>query len=336
VTVPLDVCVLVTPRSFGAGDPALREALERRVREVRYNDLGRPLTSAELRERLDGAAGLIAGLDEVDADVLATPGLRVVSRYGVGTDRVDLAAAERLGVTVTNTPGANAGAVAELTLTLMLVLCRPVLRADREVRGGGWPALRGRELGARTVGLLGLGRIGSRVARSLTALGATVLAHDPAIGPDEARARGAQWVPLEELLARSDVLSLHLPATDKTRGIVDDRLLARVRPGAVLVNTARGELVVEEALVRALDDGRLAGAALDALAEEPPAPGHPLLCRDDVVVTSHLGGQTAEATAAMGRQATDDLLAVLRGDTPRHPVVAPHRPLAMNIEEPHE
>ena len=303
----IDATVLVTARSF-----LLRRALEGAVREVRYNDLGRPLAAGELRERLEGVQGVLAGLDEVDASVLATPGLRVVARHGVGVDRVDLAAAERHGVTVTNTPGANAAAVAELTVALMLLLCRPVLQAERTVRAGEWPVLSGSELGNRTVGLLGAGHVGSRVARALEALGCTVLAHDPA---------REDSVPLEGLLPRAEVLSLHLPLTAATRGIVGDELLGRLPEGALLVNTARGELVDETALLRALDSGRVAAAALDALADEPPPPGHPLTGRDDVIVTSHIGGHTAEAREAMGRQAMADLLAVLDGRPPRHRVV---------------
>jgi len=303
----IDATVLVTARSFAFG-----RALEGAVREVRYNDLGRPLAAAELRERVDGVQGVLAGLDEVDASVLATPGLRVVARHGVGVDRVDLLAAERHGVTVTNTPGANAAAVAELTLALMLLLCRPVRQAERGVRSGEWPVLSGSELGERTVGLLGAGRVGSRVKRALEALGSTVLAHDPAL---------EESVPLDDLVPRAQVLSLHVPLTADTRGMVGDELLDRLPERALLVNTARGELVDEAALVRALDAGRLAGAALDALADEPPPPGHPLIGRDDVIVTSHIGGHTDEARAAMGQTAMDDLLAVLGGGRPRFPVV---------------
>jgi D-3-phosphoglycerate dehydrogenase len=212
---------------------------------------------------------------------------------------------------VTNTPGANAAAVAELTVALMLLLYRPVMRADRAVRAGEWPVLSGSELGTRTVGLLGAGQVGSRVARAIEGLGCTVLMHDPAI-------EGS--MPLGELLPRAQVLSLHVPLTDDTRGMVGDELLGALPEGALLVNTARGELVDEAALARALDAGRVAGAALDALAEEPPGPDHPLVGRDDVIVTSHIGGHTAEARAAMGRQAMEDLLAVLDGRAPRHPV----------------
>lgn len=313
--------VLVTPRSFRAGDPAVVERLEAAVDEVRYNDLGRPLTAAELRERLDGVDGLLAGLDEIDASVFdAAPRLRVVARYGAGYDRVDLRAAARHGVVVTATPGANASAVAEWTLTLMLALCRPLLAADRAVRAGEWPVLRGRELGARTVGLLGLGRIGALVARRCAAFGCEVLAHDPLLSTTDC---GARLVGLDELACRAEVLSLHAPLTDGTRDLVDRTLLAELPEGAVLVNTARGELVDEDALLWALDEGPLAAAALDALRCEPPPPGHPLLGRDDVLVTPHAAPHTAEATAEMGRMAVEDLLAVLGGEAPGHPVPIP-------------
>ncbi len=322
----LDATVLVTARSFGEGDPELRPSLERAVREVRYNDLGRSLTARELRPRLDGVNGLLAGVDEVDAAALATPGLRVVARYGTGVDGVDLEAARRHGVTVTHTPGANAAAVAEHALALMLLLCRPVTAAERAVREGRWPTLTGIELGRRTVSLLGAGEVGSRVARAAAALGCLVLAHDPVLDDARARELGVRRVSLDELVERAGVLSLHVPLTETTRAIVDDALLGRLPAGALFVNTARGELVDEAALVRALDRGHVAGAALDTLSEEPPPAGHPLVGRDDVIVTSHIGAHTDEASAAMGRLAMDDLLAVLAGGCPRHAVVAPERP----------
>ena len=312
--------VLVTPRSFRGADAGAVARLEDAVGEVRYNDLGRPLTGAELADRLTGVDGLLAGVDEIDAGVFdAAPELRVVARYGVGVDRVDLAAATRHGVTVTTTPGVNADAVAELTLLLMLALCRLLPAATREVRAGGWPSLPGRELGARPVGLVGLGRIGLRVATAVRSLGAEVVAHDPYADPARAAAAGVRLVGLAELREVSDIVSLHVPATAETRGMVDRGFLAALRPGALLVNTARGALVDEEALLWALDDGPLAGAALDTLREEPPRPGHPLVMHERVLVTPHLGGHTAEATAAMARIAVDELLAVLDGRPPRFP-----------------
>jgi D-3-phosphoglycerate dehydrogenase len=221
-------------------------------------------------------------------------------------------------VVVTTTPGANAAAVAELTLALMLALCRELPRAEREVRDGGWPTLAGRELGSMTVGLVGLGRVGLRVARLLRGHGAEVLAYDPYAGPQS----GIRQVGRDELAAAADILSLHAPATPETRGMVDRELLGRLREGALLVNTARGELIDEDALLWALDEGPLAAAALDALAQEPPYSGHPLVGRADVIVTPHIGGQTAEARAAMARVAVDELLTVLDGRDPRFRVAA--------------
>jgi D-3-phosphoglycerate dehydrogenase / 2-oxoglutarate reductase len=316
--------VLVTPRSFRESDSAAVARLEEAVDEVRYNDLGRPLSAVELRDRLADVDGLLAGLDAVDGSALeAAPRLRVVARYGAGVDNVDLQAAARRGVAVTNTPGANAGAVAEWTLLLMLAMCRPLMAADRAVREGRWPVLRGRELSARTVGLLGLGRVGERVAAGVAGLGGHVLAHDPYL---PAPPVGVELVELDELARRSEVLSLHAPLTCATRGVVGADLLSSLPPGAVLVNTARGELIDEAALLAALETGPLAAAALDVLAEEPPPADHPLLGRDDVLITPHAAPHTAEATEAMARAAVDDLLAVLEGREPR---------FAIGVEEEH-
>jgi len=305
--------VLVTPRSFGLHEPSLRSELEGQVGEARYR--AGPLSAIELAEAVGDADGLLAGLDEVTEEVFSrAPRLRVVARYGVGVDRVDLEAARRHGVTVTITPGANANAVAELTLTLILALARPIVAGRDRVRAGEWPAMSGVEIAGRTLGLLGLGRIGSLVAAKAAALGMRVLAHDPFV-PEAA----VELVELDTLARESDFLSLHAPLTDVTRGIVDRALLERMKDGAVLVNTARGELLDEEALVWALDHGPLRAAALDVLAEEPPRRQHPLTGRDDVLVTPHMSPHTAEATTAMGRMALDELLAVLAGRAPNFP-----------------
>ncbi len=316
-----DAVVLVTARSFAA---PYREELEDAVREVRWNECGRPLDAAELRAALAGVDGVIAGVDRFDADVIeSTDRLRVIARQGVGTDGVDLEAAARRGIVVTNTPGANTDAVAELAIGLMLALARHIPRADRLVRSGGYRSLRGVQLGGRTVGLIGMGRAGSAVARRAAGLGCAVIGFDPAVDDERVRAAGATPASQDEVVARADFLSLHVPVTDATRDLVDAALLARMKPGSYLVNTARGELVVEPDLARALDEGRLAGAALDATRAEPPEAGNPLLGRDDVILTPHSGADTEEARAAMARSALDDLLAVLEGRPPRHPVEAP-------------
>jgi D-3-phosphoglycerate dehydrogenase len=316
-----EAVVLVTPRSFvGAGDEA-RAQLQDAVREVRYTERGRPLTSEELRHELRDVDAIIAGVDQLDAAALeSAPRLRVIARYGAGVDTVDLEAAERAGVVVTNTPGVNAGAVAELTVGLMLAVARRLAVAIDRTRAGDWGPLGGMELGGQTVGLVGLGNVGSAVAERLAGMGCTVIAHDPARDAGYARRVGAEPAALDDLVGRSAILSLHVPVTDETRDFVDSGLLGELPRGALLVNTARGELVVEEDLVAALESGQVGGAALDVLREEPPPPDHPLLGRDDVIVTPHIGAHTTEAAEAMARTAVAELLAVLSGREPRHRV----------------
>jgi D-3-phosphoglycerate dehydrogenase len=316
VTVALcDCVVMVTPRSFGMHDPGLRQRLEAEVGAVRYRP--GPLTAADLAGAVGDVDGLLCGLDHVTADVFAAaPRLRVVARYGVGVDRVDLAAAARHGVTVTATPGANANAVAEMTIALLFALARPVVPGRDRARAGEWPALSGVELAGRSLGLVGLGRIGSLVAAKGAGLGMRVLAYDPYV----VEAGHATMVDLGTLVAESDFVSLHAPLTPQTRGLVSRPLLDGMKPGAALINTARGGLIDEADLVWALEQGPLRAAALDVLAQEPPPPDHPLLARDDVLVTPHMGPHTAEATAAMGERALEDLLAVLSGQAPRYPV----------------
>jgi D-3-phosphoglycerate dehydrogenase / 2-oxoglutarate reductase len=313
-----DAVVLVTARSFGGSQPKLRQRLEAAVREVRWNELGRPLRTDELSAALQGVDGVIAGVDRFDAGVIESAArLRVIARHGTGTEGVDLDAARRRGVVVTSTPGANAEAVAELAIGLMFALARRIVAADRRVRGGAYGPLTGVQLQGRTVGVIGLGHVGAAVVRRAGALGCRVLGFDPAVRAEEVGATPASF---EHAVGEADFLTLHVPVTPGTRDMVDADLLGRMRRGAYLVNTARGELVVEADLLAALESGQLGGAALDALRDEPPDPGHPLLARDDVVITPHIGAATAEARAAMGQMALDDLLAVLDGRPPRHPV----------------
>ncbi len=313
--------VLVTPTSFGRGDPRLRAELEAAVGEVIYNSTGRPLTSAEVAALLPGCDGYIAGLDTIDAAALAAADrLKVIARYGAGVDNVDLEAARRRGIVVTNTPGANAVSVAELTIGLMLALLRNIPCAHERTRAGEWPRLEGLSLEGRTVGLLGLGAVGKQVARRLQGFDCTVLAHDPQ--PDEAFARehGVALCSRDELIAASDLLSLHLPLLPATRGLVDAAFLSRMKRGACLINTARGELVDEEALAAALRAGHLRGAALDTFAQEPPGRDNPLLALPQVIVTPHMGAHSDSAIRAMGWAALRECLAVLRGEEPRHRV----------------
>ncbi len=313
--------VLVTATSFGASDPHLRAELEAQVGEVIYNPAGRPLSSAELAELLPGCDGLIAGLDRIDRAALAhADRLRVIARYGVGLDNVDLAAARERGIVVTSTPGANAGAVAELTIALMLALARSLPASSAAVKAGEWPRVSGVALEGKTVGLLGLGAIGRGVARRLAGFGCHLIAHDPAPDHAFAAAQHVELAPLQEVIARADFLSLHVPLLPETRGMVDRAFLSHMKRGAFLINTARGELIDEGALLEALQSGHLRGAGLDTFRQEPPGADHPLLALPQVIATPHSGSHADSATSAMGRAALDDCLAVLAGREPAHPV----------------
>jgi len=316
-----ECCVLVTPTSFGQDDPGLRVELEKQVGETRYNPHKRPLKSPELLALLHDVDGLIAGLDEIDAAVIdAAPALKIIARYGVGVDRVDLSAATRQGVIVTNTPGANSAAVAELAIGMLLGLARKLCLADRAVHNGEWPRLSGIGLHGKTAGLVGLGAIGREVAARLAAFGCRVIAFDPYVSSQTAAACQASLVSLDELLAQSDFVSLHAPVTEETRGLVDAAFLRRMKPPALLVNTARGELVDEAALFAALQSGRLGGAGLDCFIQEPPRADHPLLSLPNVLLTPHTGAHTDEATSKMGRMALAACLAALQGQRPLYVV----------------
>ena len=313
--------VLVTPTTFGKEDPQLRSTLEEAVGEVVYNPLARPLGSSELLPLVKEADGCIAGLDQIDSSVIeAAHRLQVIARYGVGVDRVDVEAASRKGIVVANTPGANSVAVAELAIALMLALGRRICQSDQATRSGEWPRYSGVGLRGKTVGLVGFGAIGREVASRVKAFGCRVVVADPCVGSDCAGTYGVQLVPLEELLALSDFVSLHASLNPSTSGMVDRPFLMGMKQGAFIVNTARGELIDEEALREALEKGRLAGAALDCFRKEPPAPDHPLLRLPQLIATPHTGSHTDEATNAMGWMSLKACLAVLKGERPDHVV----------------
>jgi D-3-phosphoglycerate dehydrogenase len=221
---------------------------------------------------------------------------------------------------VTNTPGANSAAVAELTIGLMLALGRRICQANQEVHSGQWPRIAGVGLAGKTVGLVGFGSIGRETARRLSAFGCRVLVADPFVSPEAVSGCGAGLVPLDVLLPASDFVCLHAAATPATAGMVNESFLRKMKPGAFLVNAARGELIDEAALGQAIESGRLRGAALDCFRNEPPAADHPLLRLPQVMVTPHTGAHTDEAVNAMGRIALDACLAVLRGERPAHVV----------------
>lgn len=272
-----------------------------------------------LPSALRGAAGLIVrSATRVDAELLAAAdALEVIGRAGVGLDNIDLQAATRRGVVVLNAPAGNTISTTELAFGLLLAAARKILTADRSIRGGDWDrrGLSGSQLCGHTLGVVGLGRIGTEMARRARAFGLTVLASDPHVDPERAEELGVRLVDLDELLSRADFVSLHLPLTDDTTGLLDAERIARMRPGAILVNAARGGLVDEAALAEALRSGRLAAAALDVFETEPLPAGHPLRDVPNLILTPHIGASTPEAQAKV---ATEIALAVrdalLEGD----------------------
>ena len=245
--------------------------------------------------------------------------LRVVGRHGVGLDTVDLPAATRLGVAVVHAPGSNSQAVAEHALMLMLMCAKRARQIDRWTREGDWQARRGGnvELGGKTLGIVGVGNIGRRVAKFAGALGMRVLGYDPYVPADELVRRGVEPQPsLEAMLPQVDVLTCHTPLTDETRAMINDRTLGLMRKGAIFVNTSRGPVQQERALFEALAKGQLAAAGLDVFEEEPTSRDNPLLNLDNVVVSSHVAGVTVEAHRTASMQVTSEMLRVLRGERP--------------------
>lgn len=247
--------------------------------------------------------------------------LRVVARHGVGLDYIPVQTCTELGIPVVYTPDANTESVAEHVIGTMITLAHQIARADRAVREGRWnvrEGMLGIDLYGRTLGIVGMGRIGTRVAEIVRSVFAMrVLAYDPNLGHPTIAARGADAVTLDELLSESDFITLHAPATDANRHLIDARALALMKKGSFLINHARGALIDTAALTDALKNGPLAGAALDVLEQEPPARELALLHLDNVIVTPHSAALTDEAMLRMGRDAGDDILRVLRGERPK-------------------
>jgi len=262
--------------------------------------------------------------------VEAAQALRVIGRAGIGVDNIDVEAATERGVVVMNTPRGNAMTTAELAIALLLSLARHIPRAERTVRAGSWKkkGLVGTEISGKTLGVIGLGRIGRIVAERGRGLGMRVVGHDPYLdaGDGESPVPGVELLELETLLERSDFVSLHVPLTDGTRNLLSWQRLARIKPGARLINASRGGVVDEEAVLDALNEGRLAGAAFDVLAEEPPAKDHPFLRREDVIVTPHLGASSSEAQLRVAVDIAEQIAEYLESGVAQNAVNAPSLP----------
>jgi len=295
--------VAVTSRSFSR-DGRLRAELLSRYTDVRFNDEGRSLVGTDLVRFLAGRHAAITGLEPIDNDVLrAVPSLMVVSRIGVGVDMLDLDAFERRGVRLARTEGTNSRSVAELVLLLILGVLRRLPEVESALRARRWEQPRGRELTGKAVGIVGLGHVGCELAGLVAAFGCPVRAFDPHpldVPPSVER------TDLDTVLRESDIVSLHVPFTADTASLLGAREFGMMKRDAVIINTARGGLIDEVALLEALESERLGGAGLDVLAAEPPA-GDELLRHPRVLATSHIGGSTDEAVYATGKAAIDGL-----------------------------
>jgi D-3-phosphoglycerate dehydrogenase len=298
--------VAVASRSFSR-DERLREELRARYPDAIFNHTGRTLKGDELIAFVRGHAMAITGLERVDDPLLtAVPELRLVSKYGVGLDMIDLDAARRHGVAIRWTPGVNRDAVAELAVAMMIMLGRRMLPLARDTESGVWQQPVGRQLSSATVGIIGCGHVGKRVAEICRAFGTTVIAHDIVRYEEFYRSHDIRAVSLSELLLIADIVTVHVPLDASTRGMIGARELGLMKTSAFLLNTARGGIVDEMALKEALVHERLAGAGLDVYATEPP-PDRELLALRNVVPMPHIGASTEESVLAMGRAAIEGL-----------------------------
>jgi phosphoglycerate dehydrogenase-like enzyme len=291
--------------------------------ELVYPGLGRQLNEEELLHFLQGIDASVAGSEPYTQRVFAAnPQLKVVARVGVGYDAVDVEAATEHGVVVTITPGANHDSVAEHTFTLMLALVKDLVYQHNSLIAGGWPRKTNLPLRGQTLGIAGLGRIGKAIALRAECFGMNLLAYDPF--PDEAfaRAHGIRWVTFDQLLSGSDFVSLHLPYTKQSRHLINKTTLAKMKPTAFLINTARGGLVCEADLYDALKNKRLAGAGLDVFEEEPPGK-IPLFELSNVVVTPHNAGTDLKGRNDMAESAARAIVSLTRGEWPAEKIVNP-------------
>jgi D-3-phosphoglycerate dehydrogenase / 2-oxoglutarate reductase len=309
--------ILIIASSFKSEGLRLLEPI------AQLTTLGDYATAAETTAAARNVDAILARTGKITREVIAAaPRLRIVARHGVGYDNVDVAACTERGIAVTITGDANSEAVSEHALALILASARQLTQADRALRAGVWDreAIHGTELAGKTLGLVGIGRIGSRVVRHAAGFSMRVIAHDPYATPATAKELGVELVDLPTLLAQADYVSIHAPLTPETRHLIGATQLGQMKPTAILVNTSRGGLVDEAALAEALTSGRIAAAALDVFEREPLPAGHPLTHLDNVILSPHVAGTTDEALVRMAVGAAEAVVCALRGERPPYVV----------------
>ncbi len=320
--------VLVTPFEMVHRQTPGSRLLEQAGFEVVFPPVDGHLYDVErLTGALVGVDAMLAGMEPLNRNVLQGSSLRVIARFGVGYDAIDIDAARELGIAVAITPGANQVSAAEHTLALILGVFRALRQRDRSARDGTWLRAYFPRVAGKTLGLVGLGRIGKEVAPRAIALGMQVIAYDPVPDTLFASKHRIQLLSFHDLLERSDIVSLHLPCSAATDSMINRETIARMRKGAVLINTARGGLVDEPALEEALRSGHLWGAGLDAFRQEPLPTDHPLLRLDNVLVTPHTAGLDHDSVDAMGAMGAQWIVDLYRGKSiPSECWIAPKEP----------
>ncbi|QUW21355.1 phosphoglycerate dehydrogenase [Sporosarcina sp. Marseille-Q4063] len=303
--------VVVTARSFGKGNDAPIKLLESSKCRVKKISTESALTSNELIEYIENADAVIAGLDDFSAEVInAGKKLKVISRYGVGYDKVDIDEATKKGIAVTVTPGANENSVADLAVGAMLACARHIPQMDQQIKNNKEGRALGFELWGKTCGIIGTGRIGRGVIKRLSGFNMRFLCHDKYPNEELTEEYDIKYCELEELLSESDFISIHCPLTVETRNMIGEKQLKMMKNSAVIVNTARGGIIDEDALYHALKGGIVAAAALDATLQEPSFDS-PLLTLQNCLITPHIGGYTMDAVLNMGMLAAQNVINIL-------------------------
>ena len=316
--------VLIAALSFSRSSHKPRQMLEKAGCELIWNKLGRPFTEEELLEFAPQVDAIIVGVDPITKTVLeSTKRLKIIAKHGVGVDNIDLETATRRGIIVTNTPGANENAVADLAMGLILAVAREIPKADRLTKAGEWPRLVGTQIWEKTLGIVGFGRIGKGVARRASGFKMRLLAYDPFIDATDpfAQELGVELTDFEKLLKEADFISIHVPLTPTTTKLFNADTFKKMKPTAFIVNTSRGEVIDEMDLKEAIENGLIAGAALDVYSNEPPK-DLAWLNMPRLITTPHIGAYTREANQRMGEMAADAIIKVLRGEKPPYQVNA--------------
>jgi len=308
--------IVVTPRSFSSTSDKPKNILESKNYNIDYNNTGKPYSQEEMIKKVQNCDGIIVGIDPLNKKVLKNAkNLKIISKYGVGTDNIDIEYCKKNDIIVTNTPHANNKAVADLAFGLMLNLARRINEADRKTHAGQWGKIIGDAVNNKTLGIIGLGKIGKEVVKRAKGFDMDILVFDIVKDQEFKEEYDIEYTEFEELLNKSDFISIHTPLNENTRNLITYTELDKMKSTAYLINTSRGGIVDEDDLYKALKEKIIKGAALDAYVKEPPE-NSPLKELDNIIMTSHMGAYTVEAIEKMGVEAVKNLIDVLESKTP--------------------